>query len=116
MATTQEVLDHHLNAFGEGDLEDILSDYAADAVLFTQNGTLKGVDAIKPLFEALFAEFSKPGVTFEMPTQAVEGEYAYIVWTAETPDNSYELGTDTFVVRNGQIVVQSLAAKITPKA
>ena len=116
MATTQEVLDHHLKSFGEGDLDGILSDYAEDAVLFTSHGTLKGLEAIKPLFETLIAEFSKPGVWIEMQTQSVEGDYAYIVWSAETPDNSYELGTDTFVIHDGRIVAQSFAGKIIPKA
>jgi len=31
------------------------------------------------------------------------------------PDNVYELGTDTFVVRDGKIVAQSFTGKITPK-
>ena len=50
-----------------------------------------------------------------MQIVSVEGEYAYIVWSGETPDNIYELGTDTFVVREGKIVAQSFASKITPK-
>jgi hypothetical protein len=50
-----------------------------------------------------------------MKQQAVEGDYAYILWSAETADNVYEVGTDTFVVRDGKIVAQSFAAKITPK-
>ena len=41
--------------------------------------------------------------------------HAYILWTAETADNIYELGTDTFVVQNGKIVVQSFTGKTTPK-
>ena len=115
MTTTQTVLEHHLQCFGAGDLDGILSDYAPDAVLFTQNGPLAGVEAIKPLFVAMIAEFGKPGASFEMQHQSVEGDYAYIVWTAETADNVYELATDTFVVRGGKIVAQSLAGKITPK-
>jgi branched-subunit amino acid aminotransferase/4-amino-4-deoxychorismate lyase len=47
--------------------------------------------------------------------QSVEGQYAYILWTAETADNVYEVGTDTFVVRDGKIVTQSFTGKITPK-
>jgi hypothetical protein len=50
-----------------------------------------------------------------MKQQSVEGDYAYIVWTAETANNVYEVATDTFVVRDGKIVVQSFAGKITPK-
>jgi len=30
-------------------------------------------------------------------------------------NNVYEVGTDTFVVRDGKIVAQSFAARITPK-
>jgi len=50
-----------------------------------------------------------------MRQRYIDGDYAYILWDAETADNSYELATDTFVVRNGKIVAQSFAAKITPK-
>ena len=50
-----------------------------------------------------------------MKYQSVEGDHAYILWTAETADNVYELGTDMFVVRDGRIVAQSFAGKITPK-
>jgi hypothetical protein len=50
-----------------------------------------------------------------MQQRCIEGDHAYILWTAETADNSYEFATDTFVVRNGKIVAQSFAAKVKPK-
>ena len=115
MASTKDVLNNHLKCFDEGDLNCILSDYAAGAVMFTPDGPLRGADAIRPLFQALIAEFKKPGASFTMKQQCVEGDYAYIVWTAETADNMYELATDTFVVRDGKIVAQSFTGKITPK-
>ena len=76
---------------------------------------MKGPDAIKPLFEGLISEFAKPGSTFTIQQQWVEGDHAYILWTAETADNVYEFATDTFVVVNGKIVAQSFAAKVKPK-
>jgi len=112
----KDVLDHHLKCFGEGNLEGILSDYAPGAVLFMSEGALKGADAIRPLFQAMIAEFAKPGAVFSMKQQFVEDEYAYILWTAETADNVYELGTDTFVVRDGKIMAQSFTGEIVPKA
>ena len=115
MASTKEVIDNHLKCFGEGDLKGILSDYAPGAVLFTQDGPLRGIDAMRPLFQALIAEFGKPGAAFSLKHQSVEGDYGYILWTAETADNVYGLGTDTFIVQDGKIVVQSFAGKITPK-
>jgi ketosteroid isomerase-like protein len=116
MASTKDVLENHLKCFGEGDLKGVLSDYAPDAVMFTTDGPLRGVDAIRPLFQKLIAEFGKPGAAFSMKQQSVDGDHAYILWTAETADNVYELGTDTFVVRNGKIVAQSFTAKTTPKS
>jgi ketosteroid isomerase-like protein len=116
MASTKEIIDNHLKYFGEGDLKGILSDYAPGAILFTPDGPLRGADAMRPLFQALIAEFGKPGAVFSMKRQSVEGEYAYILWTAETADNVYEVGTDTFVVLDGKIVTQSFTGKITPKS
>ncbi len=115
MVSTKDVLDHHLKCFGEGDLNGILSDYTPGAILFTPEGALKGIDAIRSLFQTMIAEFGKPGAAFSMKQQFIEGDHAYILWTAETADNVYEFATDTFVVREGKIVAQSFASKIMPK-
>jgi hypothetical protein len=47
--------------------------------------------------------------------QEVCGDTAYIVWTAETADNRFEVATDTFIVQNGKILTQTFAGKISPK-
>ena len=113
--STRDVIDNHLKCFGARDLGGILSDYAPDAVLFTPEGPLRGVGAIRPLFQAMLAEFGKPGVAFSLNHLSVEGDYGYILWAAETADNVYEMVTDTFVVRDGRIAVQSFAGKLKPK-
>lgn len=115
MPTTKDVLDQHLKCFHENDLEGVVADYAPDAVFFIPGMQLKGPDTIKTFFRAFFAEFAKPGASFTMREKTVNGDYGYILWSAETADNSYESATDTFVIRNGKIVAQSFAAKITPK-
>ena len=111
MASTKDVLDHHLKSFSEGDLKGILSDYAPGAVMFTPDGPLRGPDDMRPLFQALIAEFGKPGAAFTLKRQSIEGDYAYILWTAETADNVYEVATDTFVVRNGKIYLPLLESR-----
>ena len=116
MALTKDVLDHHLKCFGEGDLKGILSDYAPGAVLFTSDGPLRGADAIRPLFQAMIAEFGKPGAAFRMKLYSVEGDYAYILWTAETADNVYEVGTDTFVGGTARSWPSHSPARSHPKA
>jgi ketosteroid isomerase-like protein len=115
MRSTREVIENHLARFAARDLDGILSDYAPSAVLFTPDGPLRGLDSIRALFEAMLAEFAKPGARFELGRLSVEGDHGFIVWTAETAENVYELGTDTFVVRDGRIQVQSFAGKIAPK-
>jgi len=114
MTSTKDVVDRHLRCFSQGDLDGILADYAPGAVLFTPDGPLRG-DQVRQLFQAMIAEFGKPGATFNLKQQFIEGEQAYALWTAETADNVYELGTDTFVVRAGKIVAQSFTGKVTPK-
>src|SRR5215470_8271780 len=115
MTSTKDVLENHLKCFSEGDLTGILSDYAPGAIMFTQDGPLRGPEAMRPLFQALIAEFGKPGAKFSMMQQFIDGDHAYILWSAETADNVYELATDTFVIRNGKIVAQSYTSKVTPK-
>jgi hypothetical protein len=114
-ASANRVIEHHLKCFGEGDLEGILADYAPGAVLFTPGGPLRGEDALRPLFQAMIAEFRKPGAAFNLKQQFIEADYGYILWTAESADNVYELGTDTFVVQDGKIVAQSFTSKMSPK-
>jgi ketosteroid isomerase-like protein len=114
-AATQDVLTHHLTCFGKGDLAGTMADYTAESSLFTPDGLLRGSEAIRKFFVRLFGEFAKPGMSFEMLRQDVHGDTAYIVWKAETADNRFELGTDTFIVQNGKIVTQTFAGKISPK-
>lgn len=63
----------------------------------------------------MLEEFAKPGAADTVHTASFEGNYAYLVWSAETADNIYEFATDTFFVRDGKIVAQSFAAKISPR-
>ena len=114
--STEEVLTHHLESFGAGNLEEILADYKENSVIITPDGVLKGMDQIEALYVALIAEFSKPGMIFELTDTKIDGPIAYITWKAETADNVYEFATDTFVIKKNKIVYQTLALVITPKS
>jgi len=97
-------------------MEEMLADYDDDSVVVTNtNGSFHGLDEIRTLFEGLFAEFEQSGVDFQQDQQVIEGDIAYITWNAETPDNSYEFATDTFLIRDGTIETQTLGAVVTPK-
>lgn len=121
MTSTKEVLDHHLKCLTAGDLEGIVADYASDVVLitppglFSSDGILRGMAGARQGFQTLLGEFGKPGAAFEMKHISIEGDYAYIVWSADTPDNNYDFGSDTFVIKSGKIIAQTFAGKIIPK-
>lgn len=113
--STEETLLHHMQALGAGDIEATLDDYAEDAMIFTPDGVLHGHDEMRSFFEASVTDLLPPGSDFRLLQQLVEGEVAYIVWAAESVNYSIPLGTDTFVVRDGQIVAQTFAALMKPK-
>ena len=115
MLSTSDVLDRHLASFGKLDMEGLLADYSPEVVFFTPSGPLKGPGPIQRFFETLVSEFGKPSASFTMLHRSVEGDNAYIIWSAETAENSSEFATDTFLVRNGKIVAQPFAAKIRSK-
>jgi ketosteroid isomerase-like protein len=114
--STESVLDHHLQTFGAGDLPGLLADYSDQSMMILPNGAvLRGVEQIKELFVGLFAEFAKPGASFNLSQKVIEGEIAYITWSAETADNVYEFATDTFIIRGGTIRTQTVGFKRTAK-
>jgi ketosteroid isomerase-like protein len=113
------VLDHHVQAFAAGDIEAMLSDYTGDSVFITPQGILNGPAEIRPLFEAMIEamieEFSSPGATSTIQERHASGLVAYMVWSAETPHNSYRFATDTIYVVDGRILYQTFAADIVAK-
>ena len=113
---TKDVLDHHLAAFGAGDVDEILKDYTDDSVLMTPGGTIRGREALREAFVGIFAGLFAPGTyDFTMDAVHVEGEVAYTVWHAACASADVTLGTDTFVVRDGKIAVQTYTPKIDPR-
>jgi ketosteroid isomerase-like protein len=113
---TQAVLDHHLAAFGAGDTDEILKDYTEQSVLVTPDGTIRGLDALREAFDGFFAGLFAPGTyDFVMDAVTIEGEVAYVVWHAACASADVSLGTDTFLVRDGKIAVQTITTTINPK-
>jgi ketosteroid isomerase-like protein len=113
--STKEVLVRHLKCLADGDLAGFLADFSPEIVVFRPLGFAGAGGVAKGLTAALLAEFARPGTRFEIRQQAIEGDYAYIVWDAETGDNIYEPGSDTYIIKDGKIVFQSFAGKIVSK-
>jgi ketosteroid isomerase-like protein len=113
---TRSVLDHHLAALASGDTELVLEDYTDDSVLIMADGTVRGLDALRATFDGLIAGLFAPG-TYELTMDRVDvcDDVAFIAWHAACADADIRLGTDTFVVRDGKIAVQTFAAAIDPR-
>lgn len=112
---TEQTLHNHLQAAEHGDVDAIVADYAEDAVFFTPDGILRGREEIRSLFEGLVARFP-PGSTVQMEQQLVDGELAYLVWSGESETLTIPFATDTLVVRDGQIAVQTFTAQMEAKS
>lgn len=114
--TTRQVLEHHLGALAAGHLDAIVSDYTDDSTLVGPGGAVKGRQAIRALFESSLDSLFKPGTyEFILDTQQVADDVAYIVWHANCASANIVFGTDTFLIRDGKIAVQTFAAKIEAK-
>lgn len=104
---TGDILDHHLAAIMEQDVDNILNDYTEQSVLFTQDGPITGLTAIRAFFERFIC--GAPPELFAALTITrldIHGEVAYLVWKAEP---CIALATDTFFIRDGTIVAQTFA-------
>ena len=111
---TGEVLDHHMTAFGENDLEAVMADYTDESVVITPDTTFIGTDRIAELMTGLFEAFPTEGTSFSPDKVVVEGDMAYIIWHASTPTLEVSFATDTFIIQHGKIVRQTFAGVMSP--
>lgn len=111
---TSEILTHHLTAFGNNDLDEIMKDYTEESELLTPDGPLTGLPAIRQFFADYFVTVPT-GSTFEMKKLTVTGNVAFIVWSSNSNVANIPLGTDTFFMAEGKIRFHTVAAHILTK-
>ena len=112
-----KVLDHHVANMKSGNLEEVLSDYAPDAVvvtpagMVTPNGVFIGKDTRK-LFSVLTSKDNLPGnKTMETKYEALGPDTTLMRWVQFKGTSKEVSGYDVFVVRGGKIVFQSVMPK-----
>ena len=106
-----QVFDHHLKAFSEGDIDGIVSDYADDAVLITNDQVAHGKRQIRKTFEAFLLLFP-PGTKFDLFKRVDEEEVVYVQWNGGSRRCRVDFGTDTFRIVDGKIVLQTVALQM----
>ena len=107
MRSTAEVFHDHLKRRIAGDLEgDLANNYAPDVILLCEHGPMRGRAAVRQSADQLAKQL--PDASFEYLVKHVEGEYALLFWRADSSRARAEHGVDSFVIRDGQIVMQSV--------
>jgi ketosteroid isomerase-like protein len=111
-ANVETVITHHLAAAERGDVDSMMTDYAADAVLITPDTAITGKRAIRAVFQRLVGGNSAPGGSagaLQVQKQVFKRNVGYLLWVqhAGTPDEVH--GSDTFFIRDGKIVAQTVA-------
>lgn len=105
--STQEVLADHLGAFTHG-LDALVSDYTEQSSIVLQSGTIAGLADIRKFFDGFLNDI-RPGFweAFKIQRHEVCGDVAYLVWEAKP---FIAMATDTLLVRDGKIHVQTFTA------
>jgi ketosteroid isomerase-like protein len=106
--STKSVIDSHLQAFSRKSVDGVLRDYTDESVLIVSDGTFRGLSEIRGFFDAMIGALPEGFLeAFKMNRQEFAGELGHIAWEASP---WVRLGTDTFIVKNGKIVMQTFAA------
>lgn len=104
---TKAVVGHHTRALAKRDMAAVLEDYTEESVVYWEQGPSEGLAEIEQ-FAQHFMDSIPEGFWPNARTikASFEGEIGYTLWasTAGVP-----LGTDTYVVRDGKIAVQTFA-------
>lgn len=98
----QDVLDHHMESLKAGDVDEVMKDYADDAVLITAGmGAAEGADAVRTAFSMIPSEMFNG---FEITETTIAGDTALVTWKAD----ALSFGADGFTFRDGKIVAQTV--------
>lgn len=105
--TTREVLDDHLRLRAEKKLEeDIARNYSDDCVLLTSDGVFRGHDGVRQSADEL--KSYAPAAHYRYRVIHTAGEIGYLVWSADGKDSAIRDGADSYHIKDGKIVVQTI--------
>jgi ketosteroid isomerase-like protein len=104
--TPQEVMSHHSQALAAQDLNEIVADFADDAVVITPAGAKRGKDGVREAFAELIADL--PDATFTAKSQFFGNDVLLLAWTADATGSRADDGVDTFVFQDGMIRAQTV--------
>ncbi len=115
MPSAEEVFRHHLEVFGAGDIEQILSDYTDDSVVMYEDRVARGRAEIREFFLHWITDLLPPGCRFDLDRLEATEDLVWITWAAESEKWLFEFGTNTFWIPDGKILRQTVVAQVRAK-
>jgi ketosteroid isomerase-like protein len=105
----EQIVAHHLSAAASGDVAGLVADYADAAVVITPGGKTQGIAALRKMFEGIFGGAPGSQAPLVVQQQFFTKEIGYIAWVQNAGKPEEVRGSDTFIVRKGKIVAQTVA-------
>ena len=109
--TPEEIFAHHGQALGAEHLEDIVADYAEDAILVVQKKVYRGRDGARQVFTQLLNDV--PQAQWELETVLAD-DVLYLEWKATGGGRKSDDAIDTFIFADGMIRVQTVFYTVKP--
>jgi uncharacterized membrane protein YcaP (DUF421 family) len=111
--STTAVLERHLELRRAGELErDLAENYTADVVLLSAEGVHRGRAGVRHL--ATILRTYAPEGHYRYDEVLVDGEHGLLQWTADGRHLDIHDGADSYVVRAGRIVAQTIHYSTRP--
>jgi hypothetical protein len=112
--SAEEVIRDHLEQSRTGTVEDDLRrNYHPEVVCLDRSGVHSGHEAVRVLNERL--QSALPGARLEYRTVFVHGELAFVEWTAASDHARVRDGADSYLIRDGLIVAQTIHYTVDPR-
>ncbi len=109
MASAADVFAHHLQAFAAGDIDEILLDYSEHSVMLYGVREWRGLAGARAFFTLWLEDWLPSGCRFDIIDQQAVDDMVYLTWTAESAAYVYDFGTDTFLIKDGKVLRQTVA-------
>jgi hypothetical protein len=103
----REVFEDHLVLAQKGELEkDLERNYAPDSVLLTNYGVFHGRNGMKEAADLL--EEQLPGGNYDYKLKLCHDELCFLHWAGKSEISVIPDGADSYLIKNGKIVVQTI--------
>ena len=108
--STENTWKHHIQAWEARSVSAIVSDYSDESVLVLNNQIFKGREEITTVFTQLFRIFDNGSNRIDTPL--LFDRFVYITWHFSPTNKPEFFGTDTFVIEDGKIILQTIASPL----